>query len=99
MCFLIISHNYVNYYSILLLKYQEADTACNSCFCTLNPVGIYLLKFNDRNPRTRCEICSKLTIKAPERQWRRSGVFVVNFEHISHISHLVLVLMLLTLNM
>ena len=40
--------------------------------------------------------CSKLTIKAPERrQWRGSGVFIVNFEHISH---LVLVFLLLTLN-
>ena len=30
-----------------------------------------------------CEICSKLTIKAPERhQGRRSGVFIVGFEHI-----------------
>ena len=30
-------------------------------------------------------MCSKLTIKAPERhQWRRSGVFIVNIEHISH---------------
>ena len=25
--------------------------------------GIYLLKFNDRNTRTRCEMCSELTIK------------------------------------
>ena len=31
-----------------------------------NPVGIYLIKVNNRNTRTRCEICSKLTIKAPE---------------------------------
>ena len=31
-----------------------------------------------------CEICSKLTIKTPEqRHWRRSSVFVVNFEQIS----------------
>ena len=28
----------------------------------------------------KSEICSKLTIKIPER--RRSGVFIVNFEHI-----------------
>ena len=28
-----------------------------------NPAGIYLLKVNNRNTRTRCEICSKLTIK------------------------------------
>ena len=34
----------------------------------------------------RCEICSKLTIKIPERrQWRRFGVFIVNFEHNSHL--------------
>ena len=47
-----------------------------------NPVGIYLLKVNKRNTGTRCEICSKLTIKTPERhQWRRSGVFIVDFEH------------------
>ena len=35
------------------------------------PVGIYLLKVNNRNSRKRCEICSKLTIKTPERRhWR-----------------------------
>ena len=61
------------------------------------PVGIHLLKVNNRNGRARCEICSKLTIKTPERlHWRRFCVFIVNFEHISHI---VLVLLLLTLNM
>ena len=39
----------------------------------------------------------KLTIKIPERrQWRRSGVFIVNFKHISY---LVLVPLLLTLKM
>ena len=27
--------------------------------------------------------CSKLTLKTPERRnWRRSGVFIVNFEHV-----------------
>ena len=60
------------------------------------PVGIYLLQVNNRNTRTRCEICSKLTIRTPERRhWRRSGVFIVNSEHISH---LVLVFLLLTLS-
>ena len=48
-----------------------------------NPAGIYLFKVNNRNTRTRCKICSKLTIKIPEqRHWRRSGIFIVNFEHI-----------------
>ena len=32
------------------------------------PAGICLLKFNKRNTRTRCEICSKLTIETPERR-------------------------------
>ena len=37
----------------------------------LYPIGIYLLKVNNRNTRTMREICSKLTIKIPEwRQWR-----------------------------
>ena len=58
--------------------------------------GIYLLKVNNRNTGTRFKICSKLSIKIPERhQWRRSGIFIVNFEHNSH---LVLVFLLLTLN-
>ena len=61
------------------------------------PAGIYLFKVNNRNTRTRCGMCSKLTIKTSERRhWRRSGVFIVNFEHISH---LVLVFLLLILNM
>ena len=51
-----------------------------------NPAGIYLLKVSNRNTRTRCEICSELTMKAPERhQWCCPGVFIANFEHISHL--------------
>ena len=50
------------------------------------PAVIYLLKVNNRNTRTRCEKCSKLTIKTLERRhWRRSGVFIVNCKHISHL--------------
>ena len=64
----------------------------NSC----NRTRIYLLEVDNRNTRARCEICSKLAIKTLEqRHWRLSGVFIVNFEHISH---LVLVFLLLTLN-
>ena len=47
------------------------------------PVGIYLLKVNNANDKIRCEICSRLTIKAPERRhWCCSDVFIVNFEHV-----------------
>ena len=43
-----------------------------------------------------CEICWKLTIKIPERRhWSCFSVFIVNFEHISH---LFLVFLLLTLS-
>ena len=46
-----------------------------------------MVKVNNRNTRTMCEICSKTR--------RRSGVFIVNFEHISHI---VVVFLMLTLS-
>ena len=42
------------------------------------PVGMYLFNVNNINTRTRFEICSKLTIKTPER--RHSGVLIINFE-------------------
>ena len=67
-------------------------------FSSANPVGIYLLKVSVRSSRKRCKICSKLTIKTPERrQWSHSGVFSVKFEHISHLA--LVVFLLLTLNM
>ena len=51
-------------------------------------VDIYLFKVNNK-----CERCSKLTVKTPGV--KISGVFIVNFEHFSH---LFLVFLLLTLN-
>ena len=48
----------------ILLK-RDSNTRI---FMSTFPVGIYLLKINNRNTRTRCEICSKLTIKTPERR-------------------------------
>ena len=60
------------------------------------PASNYKYKVNNRNTRVRCKTCSKLTLKTPERrQWLCSGVFVVKFEHISH---LVLVFILVTLS-
>ena len=52
---------------------------------TIYSAGIHQLKANNRNTRTRCEICSNLTIKTP-----------INFEHILHFA---LAFLLLTLNM
>ena len=56
------------------------------------PANIYLFKFNNRNTRRRCEVCSKLKIKQP---MTFSGVFIVFFENISHLS---LVFLLLNMN-
>ena len=53
-----------------------------------------MFKINNRNTRTKGGICSNLTVKAPERRQAFSA-FIVNFEHISH---LVLMFLLLTLS-
>ena len=59
------------------------------------PIGIYIFKVNNRNTRTRCEICSMLIIKTQERrQWCLycwlwtyfrpcSSASIVNFEQIN----------------
>ena len=41
---------------------------------------------NNRNTRIRFEICLKLTIKTAEQhQWRCPGIFIIHFEHVSHL--------------
>ena len=60
--------------------------------------GIYMFKVDNKNPRTRHETCLKLILKNKYQndivKWC-SVVFIVNFERISY---LVLVFLLLTLN-
>ena len=56
--------------------------------------GNCMFKVNNRNTRTRCDLPRKSPYSV-RIQERRSGVFIVNFEHISH---LVLVFLLLTLS-
>ena len=55
-----------------------------------------MIKLTIKTPQPQSAFaCSKLTIYAPEvRHWRRPAVFIVNFEHISHLD---LVFLLLTL--
>ena len=74
-----------------MFVYKPSSCGFESCSCHLN---IYLFKVS--NIDTRYEICSNLTIKAPERsQWRCPDVFVNNFEHVLHLA---LVFILLTLS-
>ena len=64
-------------------------------FGSLNPAGFYLFKVSNRNTRTRCELCSKLKMKTQERnEWRHSDVVNVNFEHISRLELLFLLVTL-----
>ena len=78
----------------LIINYSES-LACFlfTCCYLLKPSSTYLLKVNNINIGTSCEICSKVTIKTPE--WYH-GVSIVNFEHISQLA---LVFLLLILNM
>ena len=80
----------------LLWKILEDVIGTSEKQMRLSPANISLLKVNNRNTKTRCEICSKLAIKTPERlHWGRSAIFIANFEQPSD---LFLVFLLLTLN-
>ena len=44
-------------------------------------ISLKLLHPNEEKNRARYEICSKLTVKTPERRYSLGpGVFIVNFE-------------------
>ena len=70
-----------NHYQILV------DLTCRLFTCRQS---------TNKNARNMCEICTKLTIKKPERRHSRCfDIFIVDFEQISHFA---LVLQLLNLN-
>ena len=51
---------------------KSSTTLCpKTMFQCLYQAGDYMFKVNNRNTRTRCKICSKSTVKNPERRhWR-----------------------------
>ena len=52
-------------------------TKSSKDFVIRYPVNNCMFKVNNRNTRTRCEICSKLTMKTTERrQWHPSGIYL-----------------------
>ena len=66
-----------------VLVFKVSKTFFNVTATRDLPAGNYLFKVNNRNTRTRCEICLKLTIMTAERrEWHCSGIFIVNSEHI-----------------
>ena len=69
--------------TITILERHQLMSQCLYCYSEQiwhKPANIYLFKLNSINTRKWCEICSKLA-----SQKRRSGVFIVNFEHASHL--------------
>ena len=71
---------------VFLFNHYSMTVQCqvkNTCFY---PTGIYLFRANNKYTRPLSKNCSKLIIKIPERRHQsRSGVFIVNFKHISPI--------------
>ena len=65
---------------LLKIKFPTSSVQIQTKFilysAKCDPAGIYMFKVNNRNTRTRFEICSKLTIKTPERrQWGKLLLF------------------------
>ena len=55
------SFTIIHYFTCTSLYYIQ-----NDFFKKMDWLTIYVFKGNNRNTRTRCEICSKLTIQTPE---------------------------------
>ena len=77
-----------SHYRFASLRYLCQNFRCHVAALIEVPAGNYMLKVNNRNTRTRCEISSKLTIKTPERcQWTYftpcCSVSIVNFEQVN----------------
>ena len=90
-------HQKKEYYSLrnAFTKNIKKATFIRMSFLQQHSRQLYV-QGNNRNTKTRCEICSKLTMMSPaRRQWRCSDVFIVNFQHILHLP---LVFLLLTLS-
>ena len=69
---------------------------CSMPHCSVFPANIYLFKVNNKNTRKKLWNMFKVNNKNNRAaSWLRSGVFIVNFEHISH---LIITFLMLTLN-
>ena len=68
-------------YILFKLSFWNIFSYTDKHLLTYFPAGSYMFKINNKDTR--------------KRPWRRSGIFIVNFEHISHLA---LVFLLLTLS-
>ena len=76
---------YNRHRSRLLFKRKWLNKCTTTKFSNY-PAGIYMFNVKNRNTKTSCEICSKLTIKTPERRasFKRSSVY--KFLPLTHFS-------------
>ena len=72
------------YWKVLwALEYMNLNRSINLTFLGVScPVNIYLFKANIKYTRKMCKICLHVTIKTEQRHWRRSDVYIHNFENI-----------------
>ena len=63
------------YWKNKILNENNNISFCTTLKCVLHPAGNYMFKVNNKNSRTRCEICSKLTVKT-------SSLLTLNIFHI-----------------
>ena len=71
----------------LLYKYEESNQFLQDKDQVIKWSLCQLFKVHEKNSRERCEICSMLTTKQQNViNWYCSGVFIVNFELISHLA-------------
>ena len=76
--FLIVAFSSLIFEYLVRMQYLSFDG--NEMHFSLAVHMQFLLKVDNRNTRAKCGICSKLTIKTPERRhWLCYGVFIVNF--------------------
>ena len=70
-------------YLLITVTIQNQLSPLITSILIYNPAAIYLLKVNNRNTITRCEICSKLTIKTREPYFTPCySVCIVNCEDV-----------------
>ena len=53
-------------FNVNILKANIPREIGNITKILVSPVGIYMFKVNNTRTKTKCETCSKLTIKTPE---------------------------------
>ena len=64
----IVNFEHINHCIQLITYYYKHSLPFEILGESMIPAGIYLFKVNSRDTRTRCKICSELTIKTLERR-------------------------------